>query len=188
MIRFFDFILAVSILIIAIPFIASIAVIILIFDRQNPFFLQKRVGLHNVEFTLFKFQTMTKDQTHDSWATAKDERITKIGRFLRKSHLDELPQLVNILIGNMSFVGPRPFRKKIIEQIKELEPEFEIRTRVKPGLTGYAQLHTDKGINLECHINKLQYDKLYIENPISLIEYFKLLFLTFLKFFRMNSH
>jgi lipopolysaccharide/colanic/teichoic acid biosynthesis glycosyltransferase len=96
------------------------------------------------------------------WATENDPRITRVGRFLRKTRLDELPQLLNILKGDMSLVGPRPERPEFIEELQQAIPFYRVRLLVKPGLTGWAQIHYDYGNSVEDALIKLQYDFYYI--------------------------
>ena len=128
---------------------------------------QRRVGLHGQVFTVHKFRTMKVDaerQTGPMWSTANDDRITSIGRFLRRTRLDELPQLWNVLIGEMSLVGPRPERPEFVSQLTEKIPFYGQRHVLKPGLTGWAQVRYTYGASVEDAIEKLQYDLYYIKN------------------------
>ena len=187
-IRGFDAIFSSLFLIVSFPLFIIIMFIIFLEDKKNPFFLQKRVGLEGKEFIIYKFRTMSKTKEEGLWAVKDDIRITKIGALLRSTHLDELPQLLNILIGDMTFVGPRPFRKKIINLILEVEPDFILREKVKPGLTGWSQIYGEKGESLEDHAAKLKHDLIYIKNGLKLKDYFKLLFKTFEKLLTQKSH
>lgn len=132
-------------------------------DRGPVFYLQRRVGKDGVQFTIRKFRTMTPDaeqQTGPVWATPGDARVTRIGRVLRATALDELPQVMNVLKGEMSLVGPRAERPELHEQILNDVPDFERRLQVRPGLTGLAQL--SGGYDLS-PASKLRYDLEYIE-------------------------
>jgi lipopolysaccharide/colanic/teichoic acid biosynthesis glycosyltransferase len=98
------------------------------------------------------------------WATANDDRVTRLGRFIRKARLDELPQVLNVLEGSMSFVGPRPERPVFVEQLKERIPFYELREAVKPGITGWAQIRYPYGASVEDAKNKLEFDLYYLKN------------------------
>ena len=146
-------------------------------------FKQERVGLHNKIFKMYKFRTMeVQKQTSEesAWTVKDDPRVTKIGKFLRKTSLDELPQFFNILMGEMSMVGPRPERPQFVEKFKEEIPRYMIKHQVRPGLTGWAQVNGYRG---DTSIRKrIEYDLYYIENW-SLAFDFKILFLTIFKGF-----
>lgn len=136
-------------------------------DSKGPaFYTQTRVGLLGRPFKIFKFRTMTTEAEKDGarWATKGDARITRVGAFLRKTRLDELPQLWNVLKGDMSLVGPRPERPEFIEMLKKEIPLYEWRHLVKPGLTGWAQILFKYGDTVEDARRKLQYDLFYIKN------------------------
>lgn len=131
--------------------------------REGPVILkQKRTGINNTSFTLYKFGTMRKD-AGALWTTVKDDRITAFGAFLRYTHLDEIPQLWNILRGDISFIGPRAERIELVELYSEL-PYYEMRHIIKPGLTGWAQLNYRASSSLEEANEKLKYDIYYIKN------------------------
>jgi lipopolysaccharide/colanic/teichoic acid biosynthesis glycosyltransferase len=128
---------------------------------------QERVGLHGRVFTVHKFRSMRSDAeagTGAVWAKANDDRITPIGRILRRTRLDELPQLVNIFRGDMSFVGPRPERPEFVRQLTDQIPFYGQRHVVKPGLTGWAQVRYTYGASVEDAMEKLQYDLFYIKH------------------------
>jgi exopolysaccharide biosynthesis polyprenyl glycosylphosphotransferase len=127
------------------------------------FFKQYRVGLNGEKFALWKYRTMDSSSASNTWTKTDDVRITKIGKFLRLLRLDELPQAWNILKGDMSIVGPRPEQVNIVEQLRQQIPYYEERHIVKPGLTGWAQLHMYAGTVEETKI-KLQYDLFYIKH------------------------
>ncbi len=153
--------LALPILLLIIPLIALAVKI----DSKGPaFYRQIRCGRAGKAFAIYKFRTMVTDAEKDGvkWAQKNDSRITKMGRFLRKSRLDELPQLYNVLKGEMSIVGPRPERPEFIAQLEEEIPFYRTRLMVKPGITGWAQIHYDYGNTVEDALIKLQYDFYYI--------------------------
>jgi exopolysaccharide biosynthesis polyprenyl glycosylphosphotransferase len=135
-------------------------------DSSGPvFYKQMRCGRGGKPFAIFKFRTMTADAEKDGkarWASKNDMRITRVGKFLRKIRLDELPQLINIWRGEMSFVGPRPERPEFVESLEESVPFYRTRLLVKPGLTGWAQVHYDYGSSVEDALIKLQYDFYYV--------------------------
>jgi lipopolysaccharide/colanic/teichoic acid biosynthesis glycosyltransferase len=128
---------------------------------------QERVGLNGHIFTVLKVRTMRQDAeaaTGPVWSLKNDARVTPIGRFLRRTRLDEIPQLLNVLRGEMSFVGPRPERPSFVEQLTAQIPFYGQRHVVKPGLTGWAQVRYSYGASVEDAIEKLQYDLYYIKN------------------------
>ncbi|OFY47416.1 MAG: hypothetical protein A2W85_01770 [Bacteroidetes bacterium GWF2_41_31] len=142
-------------------------VVDLLSDAAGVFFIQKRSGIDNKVFNLFKFRTMKKNgEAHAKQATVDDDRITKVGRFLRKSSMDELPQFINVLIGDMSVIGPRPHMLKHTDEYKNMVNKFMIRHTVKPGLTGYAQVNGHRGEikKTEDIENRIKMDVYYIEN------------------------
>lgn len=163
----FDKFLAVILLIFCIPFSFVIFPLLLITSGRPFFYSQKRVGLNGQEFTIFKLRSMRTDAEINGaqWASKNDSRITVIGGFLRKTRIDELPQLFNILNGTMSFVGPRPERLEIIRKKLELViPFYNYRHLVKPGVTGWAQVNYGYGNSNEDSLIKLQYDLFYVRN------------------------
>lgn len=135
-------------------------------DSAGPvFYRQVRSGRGGKPFSIYKFRTMVTDAEKDGkprWAVENDPRITRVGRFLRRTRLDELPQIINILRGEMSIVGPRPERPEFVEDLQKVIPFYQIRLMVKPGLTGWAQIHYDYGNSVEDALLKLQYDFYYI--------------------------
>ena len=156
--RALDLVLTSIALILLSPFMLLIALAIKIDDRGPVFFKQKRLTLDGKVFEVYKFRSMVVDAEKDGvarLATQHDDRITRVGRFLRKVRMDELPQLINVFKGDMSIVGPRPERPEIAEQYKETMPEFDFRLKVKAGLTGYAQILGK--------YNTLPYDKLKMD-------------------------
>lgn len=149
------------------PFFPVVALAIKL-DSPGPiFFRQLRVGEREKTFYLFKFRTMRTDAekaTGAVWAQKDDPRVTRLGRFLRKSRIDEIPQLFNVLIGDMSFVGPRPERPEFVEQLQKVIPYYSERHFVKPGVTGWAQVRYPYGASVEDAVEKLRYDLYYIKN------------------------
>lgn len=161
--RLFDIVCAIlGMLILAIP-MAVIALIIVLDSPGDPIFKQERLGLNGKPFTIYKFRSMCEDAERDGprWADIEDERCTHFGAFLRKTRLDELPQLWNILKGDMSFVGPRPERACFYEEFEKYIIGFSNRMAVIPGLTGYAQVNGGYELRPE---EKIVYDMEYIEN------------------------
>jgi len=128
---------------------------------------QPRVGLGGRVFTCLKFRSMRNDAEHDGvarWATKDDPRITRVGAFIRKTRIDELPQLFSVLWGEMSLVGPRPERPGFVEQLKQDIPFYELRHSVKPGVTGWAQVRYHYGASMEDARRKHQFDLFYVKN------------------------
>ena len=154
-------------LLIASPIFPLLALLIK-FDSPGPiFYKQLRVGEREVEFFVYKFRTMTQDAEKESgavWAQKNDPRVTRIGQFMRKTRLDEIPQLFNVLKGDMSFIGPRPERMAFVERLKETIPFYSTRHFVKPGVTGWAQVCYPYGASDEDALEKLRYDLYYIKN------------------------
>ncbi|MBV5341910.1 MAG: TIGR03013 family PEP-CTERM/XrtA system glycosyltransferase [Deltaproteobacteria bacterium] len=165
--RAIDIILAMTGLLVTLPFFPLIALAIKIDSRGPVFFRQKRVGNKEKPFILYKFRTMGQDAekgTGAVWAEKNDPRITKLGRFFRGSRIDEIPQLINVLKGEMSFVGPRPERPEFVEKLKLVIPYYSKRHFIKPGLTGWAQVRYRYGSTVEDAVEKLRYDLYYIKN------------------------
>ena len=134
---------------------------------------QVRVKQDGVPFKIYKFRSMVTDAEKDGvakWASKNDSRITRVGRVIRKGRLDELPQLLNVLKGDMSFVGPRPERPEFVDKLSQSIPYYEERHRVKPGLTGWAQVCYSYGDTEEDSIQKLQYDLYYVKNYSVLLD------------------
>lgn len=125
------------------------AIAVRLTSRGPVIFKQERIGLHNKPFRMYKFRTMKVQQAsaeEKGWTTKDDPRVTKVGKFLRRTSIDELPQLFNILMGDMSVVGPRPERPQFVEQFKEEIPRYMVKHQVRPGLTGWAQINGYRGI------------------------------------------
>ena len=154
-------------LILSFPLLPFIALLIKADSRGPVLFRQMRVGAMEKGFMIYKFRTMVLDaesSTGAVWAKEKDPRITRVGSLLRKTRLDELPQLFNILKGDMSIIGPRPERPEFIENLSKIIPFYSERHFVKPGLTGWAQIRYQYGASVEDAIEKLRYDLYYIKN------------------------
>jgi sugar transferase (PEP-CTERM system associated) len=165
--RALDLALSVTMFVIGLPFMALTALAVLLEDGAPVIYRQERVGEHGRTFPVFKFRSMRKDAESAGrpvWAAADDERVTRVGRFIRVTRLDELPQLWNVLRGDMSFVGPRPERPFFVEQLAREIPFYEQRHAVKPGLTGWAQVKYRYGASLEDAMEKLRYDLYYIKH------------------------
>jgi len=148
------------------PVMIATAIAVRVTSEGPALFAQERIGRDGRKFILFKFRSMTIDAekgTGPVWATENDPRITPVGRFLRKTRLDELPQLFNVLAGSMSLVGPRPEREVFVDELAEEIPYFRQRHIVKPGLTGWAQINYPYGNTVEDALQKLQYDLFYIK-------------------------
>ena len=171
------------------PLLLVIAVLVKSTSKGPVIFKQERVGLHHKRFHMFKFRTMeiqkpTEEQK--AWTVKDDPRVTRIGKILRKTSLDELPQLFNILSGKMSLVGPRPERPLFVEKFKEEIPRYMVKHQVRPGLTGWAQINGYRG---DTSIRKrIEYDLYYIENWTMSFD-FKIMFLTIFKgFINKNAY
>jgi exopolysaccharide biosynthesis polyprenyl glycosylphosphotransferase len=162
-----NFVLAALGLLFAFPIMIVTAVAIRL-DSPGPiFYSQERVGRNGRSFRMLKFRSMRQDAENEGvpqWAQKGDPRITRVGRFIRKTRIDELPQFLNILRGEMSFVGPRAERPFFVEQLNRQIPFFSQRHLVEPGLTGWAQVCYPYGSTVEDAIEKLQYDLYYIKN------------------------
>ena len=131
------------------------------------FFQQTRVGLHGRRFTMLKFRTMVVNAEENGgpvWAREQDPRVTRLGAFMRKFRLDELPQLINVFCGDMSFIGPRPERPEFVKSLSEQIPYYDLRHTVKPGISGWAQVNFRYGASVEDTVEKLQYDLYYIKH------------------------
>ncbi|MBL8835184.1 MAG: TIGR03013 family PEP-CTERM/XrtA system glycosyltransferase [Alphaproteobacteria bacterium] len=161
--RLFDVVVSVLILFFALPLALFAAVAIVIDSRGPIFFRQDRVGLNGHRFQILKFRSMRVDAERHGpqWAAAQDNRVTTIGRILRKTRIDEIPQLINVLKGDMSFVGPRPERPFFVDSLRVEIPYYDERHKMKPGLTGWAQINYPYGASVEDAKEKLAYDLYY---------------------------
>jgi lipopolysaccharide/colanic/teichoic acid biosynthesis glycosyltransferase len=156
----------VLLLILTAPVIALSAVLVKLDSKGPAFFRQTRVGLYGQNFDLIKLRSMREDAEADGakWASKDDPRVTRVGSFLRKVRIDELPQAWSVLKGEMSFVGPRPERPEFVTDLEEQLPFFAERHMVKPGITGWAQINYPYGASIEDSRNKLEYDLYYAKN------------------------
>ncbi len=169
----FDRGLAFLLLLVLAPLFPLIALLIKLDSRGPVFYVQVRVGKKGRTFRMLKFRSLMHNAEASkgpTWAGVNDERCTRAGRALRKARLDELPQLINILRGEMSFVGPRPERPFFVEELRKHIPYYEMRTIVKPGLTGWAQVNQPYSLSVQDAARKLQYDMYYIKNMSLLLD------------------
>ena len=164
--RLFDIVFSIILLIMTFPIMLMTGIIIKISSKGPVFFKQKRLGLKNIEFEIIKFRSMKiHDQNEFSkYADENDPRVTKFGKFIRKTRIDELPQLICILKGDMSFVGPRPEWNELCYEYVEKIPYYNLRHLVKPGVTGWAQVMYPYGISVEDAYKKLEYDLYYMKH------------------------
>jgi sugar transferase (PEP-CTERM system associated) len=165
--RLVDVALSLLGLLLALPVMALVAAAVKLESRGPTLFRQPRLGQNGRVFILNKFRSMREDaekETGPVWAQQRDPRVTRVGAFLRKTRLDELPQLFNVLIGDMSFIGPRPERPEFVYELQKQIPFYMERLSVKPGITGWAQVKYRYGASVEDALEKLQYDLYYIKN------------------------
>ncbi|HEY7285676.1 MAG TPA: undecaprenyl-phosphate glucose phosphotransferase [Vicinamibacterales bacterium] len=187
--RMIDFVIsAVALLVLSLP-LALVALLVRLTSRGPVFYYQERMGLDGKRITIVKFRSMFDDAesgTGPVWARQNDPRVTPFGRFLRRSNLDEMPQLWNVLRGDMSIVGPRPERPHFVEQFKHRIPQYMLRHKVKAGLTGWAQVHGWRGnTSIE---KRIEYDLYYIENWSVRLD-LKIMWLTLLRgFFHKHAY
>lgn len=178
--RVSDLFFSTLVLIFALPLLVFISGLILLFGGKGPiFYKQKRIGEKGKEFEIYKFRTMVNnaDQIGSHYTHKGDSRITKIGKILRLSRLDELPQLLNVLKGEMNLIGPRPEAASIDLDLQKKVPYYHIKHILKPGITGWTQIYCENGSTLENSIERLQYDIYYLKN-YSVIMDFKIVFET----------
>jgi sugar transferase (PEP-CTERM system associated) len=165
--RVFDLSIAFVLLAIMWPFMLLTAIAVALESGTPVLYSQKRVGYNGKEFSIYKFRSMRKDAEKGGkavWAQKNDSRITRVGAFIRNTRLDELPQLWNVIRGDMSFVGPRPERPEFVTELNEQIPFYDLRHKVKPGLMGWAQLKYPYGASVDDARNKLKYDLYYVKN------------------------
>ena len=161
----FDWLAAAAGVAVLSPIMLLLAVVVKLTSRGPVIYRQVRLGFNNRPFEIYKFRTMRIDAEKNGaqWATRNDPRVTPVGGFLRRTHLDELPQLINVLKGEMSLVGPRPERPVFVSKLSEQIEGYPLRTRVKPGITGLAQVHHRYDESIEDVKVKLYYDLQYVE-------------------------
>jgi exopolysaccharide biosynthesis polyprenyl glycosylphosphotransferase len=164
--RLLSFAVSFTALMICLPFFPFIILGVRLSSPGPIFFSQTRVGRRGRLFTAYKFRTMRQDaEAHGAvWATKDDPRVTRIGRLMRKTRLDEIPQLWNVLRGDMAFVGPRPERPEFVRWLSEEIPFYDLRHMIRPGITGWAQVRYQYGASLEETRQKLEYDLYYIKH------------------------
>lgn len=165
--KVFDVVVSIGVLIVASPILLITAILIYVEDRGPVFYRQERVGKDNKTFGVLKFRSMRTDAEKGGtpqWASARDPRTTRVGRVIRLLRIDEFPQILNVLKGDMSFVGPRPERPFFVDQFCEEVPFYNVRHSVKPGITGMAQVRYQYGASVEDAVQKLQYDLYYVKN------------------------
>jgi sugar transferase (PEP-CTERM system associated) len=177
--RAFDIIVSLTLLLLASPIMLLTAIAIKVTEgpRASIFYRQVRVGQSGRPFRLLKFRSMREDAERDGkpqWAQKNDSRVTRVGAFIRMTRIDELPQIINVLRGEMSFVGPRPERPEFVEQLSQRIPFYRERHSIKPGITGWAQLCYPYGSSEQDAAEKLQYDLYYVKNH-SLLFYLAIL-------------
>jgi sugar transferase (PEP-CTERM system associated) len=171
--RVVDFILSVVLLVVLAPLLALVAAAVRLDSPGPVFFSQTRVGERHRPYRMHKFRSMVRDAEKLSgpkWADPDDPRITRVGRVLRRLRIDELPQLWNVLKGEMSFVGPRPEREVFVEELEKIVPYYRERFSVKPGITGWAQVNYGYGASVRDAVEKLNYDLFYIKNMSNLMD------------------
>lgn len=165
--RLFDIVCALVLIVMALPVMLVTGVLIFLESGGPILYLQERVGLNGRLFNVVKFRSMRTDAEKDGkprWASASDDRVTRIGRAIRKWRIDELPQLFSVLGGDMSLVGPRPERPYFVDKLTQELPYYAVRQSVKPGVTGWAQVRYHYGASVEDAAEKLQYDLYYVKN------------------------
>jgi len=170
--KVFDKAISVTGLILAAPVMILTAVLIKLESRGPVLYRQERVGWDEHIFELVKFRSMRTDaEVHGAvWAAEDDPRVTRVGRIIRRLRIDELPQMWNVLKGEMSFVGPRPERMAFVKDLKKEIPYYSLRHSVRPGITGWAQVNYPYGASKEDALEKLQYDLYYIKNTSILLD------------------
>jgi exopolysaccharide biosynthesis polyprenyl glycosylphosphotransferase len=171
--RLCDLAVGTALLVLLLPLMAMTAVAVKLDSPGSVFYRQQRVGRFDTTFTLFKFRSMKADAEASGsprWAQKQDPRITRVGRFMRATRIDELPQLTNVIRGEMSLVGPRPERRHFVEQLARSIPFYRQRTYVKPGLTGWAQVNFPYGASVEDAREKLAYDLFYVKNRTIILD------------------
>ena len=176
--RVFDVVVGIVLLVLTLPLIVAGALAIIVEDTGPIFYRQERVGLNGRRFKLLKFRSMRTDAEDDGearWAQTDDARITSVGRFLRRTRIDELPQIYNVLRGHMSLIGPRPERPEFVELLESEIPYYDFRHSVKPGISGWAQINYHYGASIEDAKEKLKYDLYYIKNYSLLLDLLVLL-------------
>ncbi len=164
--RLMDMAVSATVLVVTSPLLGLAALAIRLESPGPILYTQQRIGKGNQTFTIYKFRSMRHNAEIDGamWASQKDSRVTRVGKWLRLTHIDELPQIWNIFKGDMSFVGPRPERPEFVTMLEEKVPYYFVRHSVQPGLTGWAQINYQYGDSIEDATNKLEFDLYYVKN------------------------
>ena len=176
-------------LVLMLPLMLVVACLIKLDSRGPVLYRQDRVGRFGQVFTLLKFRSMRIDAEADgpSWAAHRDHRVTRVGKFIRSSRIDELPQLINVLRDEMSMVGPRPERPYFIAKLSPVIPDYHERTHVLPGITGLAQVSYRYGASIEDARNKHTYDMYYLRNRTMLLDLYIMLATVWVVLFRIGA-
>lgn len=187
--RIMDVFVSIMVLLVLSPLLAIISMLIVVTSKGGVFYKQTRIGKNSSSFTMYKFRSMIKnaEEYGPEWAGNKDPRITIVGRLLRKTYLDEVPQMINVLRNEMSLVGPRPERPHFVEMLQKEIPYYYKRLTVKPGITGWAQIKHKYDSSLDDVKLKLQYDFYYIENMSIKLD-FKIIVNTIIVILMMKGH
>lgn len=171
--RFFDILVSLALLVFAVPLMLILSLIIRLQSPGPAIYCQQRLTANRRVFTIFKFRTMVNSAEQAvgaKWAAENDPRVTPLGKFMRKSRLDELPQLINVLIGDMSLIGPRPERPEFAKILQEKYPHFKDRYQVPAGLSGLAQVESGYADSVESYNEKLKHDLEYVRNKSILLD------------------
>ena len=172
--RILDFLISIFLLLLIIPICLITCLFIILESSGNPIYIQERVGINGQKFMIYKLRSMYIDAEKNGhqWASKDDKRITKVGNFIRRYRIDELPQIINIIKGDMSIIGPRPERPEFIKEFLKDIPNFNDRLAVRPGITGWAQVNG--GYELTPN-EKLEYDIYYIQHESTKLDFIVLL-------------
>ena len=175
--RLFDIVASLVLIVIVSPVLVAVAVMIKLDSEGSVFYRQERVTQYGRHFRIYKFRTMVQDADRigSHVTVGNDPRITRVGAKIRSRRIDELPQLINVLRGEMSFVGPRPERPYFVEKLNQQVPYYDIRHYVKPGITGWAQVRMDYGASVEEAMEKLEYDLFYVKNHSLFLDFMVLI-------------
>jgi exopolysaccharide biosynthesis polyprenyl glycosylphosphotransferase len=177
--RMMDIVISSISLILCIPLFLIIAIAIKLSSKGPIFFLQERVGIYGKPFRIIKFRSMVTDAEKNGpqLSSAEDSRITRVGKFIRKTRLDEFPQFINVIKGDMSLVGPRPERQFYIDKIAQIAPHYKHLNKVRPGITSWGQVKFGYAENVDQMIQRMKFDLIYIEN-MSIALDIKIMFFT----------
>jgi len=189
--RTFDLLVSAVMLVLTLPLMVVAALAVRLESPGAVIYRQERVGRGGRPFMCLKFRSMGADAEQDGvarWAVQADPRVTRVGRFIRKTRIDELPQLINVLRGEMSFVGPRPERPSFVNELKQTIPYYDLRHSVKPGITGWAQVRYSYGASVEDARKKLQFDLYYVKNHSLFLDLLILVETVRVVLFREGAH